>query len=199
MDEFLRDELSEMRAEDWRVRAELAVDGSLYDGYHPRMEEIHRRHAARLAEILDERGWPGASLVGEDGAEAAWLIAQHAISVPELQRRALALIREAAARGEAKAEHWARLEDRVRVHEGRPQLFGTQFDWDERGQMSPLPIEDVGGVEARRRAVGLPPLPETVRRQRAGIAATREEPPRDWHERQRRFEQWARATGWREI
>ncbi|HEY7864045.1 MAG TPA: DUF6624 domain-containing protein [Thermoanaerobaculia bacterium] len=199
MDELLRDELIEMRAEDWRVRAELAVDGSLYDGYNPRMEEIHRRNAARLSAILDEHGWPGISLVGQDGAEAAWLIAQHAISVPDLQRRALWFLREASARGEAKAEHWARLEDRVRVHEGRAQLFGTQFDWDEQGLMSPLPIEDVPGVEARRRAVGLPPLGETVRRQRASVAATREEPPLDWDARQRRFEQWARATGWREM
>jgi hypothetical protein len=195
--ERLRDELIEMMTEDWRLRAVLAVDGSLYDGYNPRMEEVHRRNASRLAEILDAHGWPGRSLVGEEGAEAAWRIAQHAISVPQLQRRALALLRDAAGRGDAKAEHWAQLEDRVRVHEGRPQLFGTQFDWDADGQMSPLPIEDPGGVEGRRRAVHLPPLAETVARQRAGVAATHETPPRDWHERERRFEEWARVTGWR--
>lgn len=38
-----------MRAEDERVRAELAADGSLLDGYHPRMAEAHRRNASRLA------------------------------------------------------------------------------------------------------------------------------------------------------
>ena len=65
--------------------------------------------------------------------------------------------------------------------------------------MSPLPIEDPAGVEARQRAVGLPPVAESVRRQRAGVAATQEAPPRDWQERQRRFEEWARVTGWRHV
>jgi hypothetical protein len=27
--------------EDHRVRAELAADGSLFDGYHPRMRAVH--------------------------------------------------------------------------------------------------------------------------------------------------------------
>ena len=38
----------EMIAEDDYVREELAADGSLYEGYHPRMEQTHRNHAARL-------------------------------------------------------------------------------------------------------------------------------------------------------
>ena len=45
--------------EDHRVRAELAADGSLFDGYHPRMRAVHEANAERLAAILSERGWPG--------------------------------------------------------------------------------------------------------------------------------------------
>jgi hypothetical protein len=75
----LRRELVALATEDRRVRQELAAEGSLYEGYHPRMEAIHRRNAARLATILDEHRWPVPSLVGPEGAEAAWLIAQHAI------------------------------------------------------------------------------------------------------------------------
>ena len=37
MNDALRDELVAMAEEDQRVRAELASDGSLFDGYHPRM------------------------------------------------------------------------------------------------------------------------------------------------------------------
>src|SRR5262245_10098602 len=85
MDETLRNELLDMAAEDQRVRAELAADGSLFDGYHPRMAEVHRRNAARLMDIIEEYGWPGRSLVGEDGAEAACLVLHHAIGDPPLQ------------------------------------------------------------------------------------------------------------------
>lgn len=49
----LREELLATEAEDRRVRAELAADGSLFDGYHPRMAEVHRRNAGRLAAPAD--------------------------------------------------------------------------------------------------------------------------------------------------
>jgi hypothetical protein len=55
-----------MAAEDRRVRAELAADGSLFDGYHPRMAQVHRRNAARHEASLDGHGWPAAALVVED-------------------------------------------------------------------------------------------------------------------------------------
>ncbi|MFY9609353.1 MAG: hypothetical protein WAU45_12160 [Blastocatellia bacterium] len=54
--EALRLELLRMRDEDQTLRAELADDGSLFDGYHPRVKEVHRRNAARLAEVIDQHG-----------------------------------------------------------------------------------------------------------------------------------------------
>lgn len=197
MNDELRERLLAMAAEDERVRAELAADGSLFQGYHPRMAEVHRRNAAELVGIIAEHGWPGKGLVGEEGAHAAWLILQHAIGDPPLQRRGLELLREAEGRGEVSAWQAALLEDRVRFFEGRPQRYGTQFDWDEEGRLSPLPVEDPAGVDERRAEVGLPPLAEDVRRKRAGVAQGSETPPRDWARRQREMEAWARSVGWR--
>ena len=194
----LRDELLLMRAEDELVREELAADGSLYEGYHSRMAEVHRKNGERLAEIINAYGWAGKSLVGEDGAEAAWIIVQHSIANPALQRQCLMLIGEAAKQGEAPAWQFAYLADRIRVLEGRPQIYGTSFDWDERGEMSPCEIEDIERVDERRRSVGLPPLAESVRRHREGAAQSNERPPADWHARQREIEDWARSVGWRD-
>src|SRR5437588_7863638 len=100
-----------MAAKDQRVRAELAVDGSLFEGYHPRMKAVHDENAARLTEIIEEHGWPGRGLVGEAGSRAAWLVPQHAIGHPELQRRGLVLLREAASRGEVAPAEVAVLDD----------------------------------------------------------------------------------------
>ena len=197
MNQSLRDELLDMAAEDQRVRAELAADGSLSGGYHPRMAEVHRRNAARLKAIIEEHGWPGRTLVGEDGAAAAWLVLHHAIGDPPLQRRGLELLRQAAVAGEVAAAQAAMLEDRVAFFEGRPQRYGTQLDWDEQGRLSPHPIDDLAGVDERRRSVGLPPLEESVRRAREEAAASGETPPRDRTERKRRAEEWARSVGWR--
>jgi hypothetical protein len=197
MDDMLREELLLMQAADERTRAELAAEGVLFDGYHPRMEAMHQRNAARFAEIIATHGWPDRELVGEDGAAAAWLIVQHAIGAPEFQRRCLALLQEAAARGAAPWSQVAYLEDRIRTFEGRPQRYGTQHDWDAQGELNPLPMEDAAHVDERRRAVGLGPLAEQTARLRAEAAAANEISPRDWDERQAQFVAWARQTGWR--
>src|SRR5262245_25282419 len=158
-DPELRAELLAMAEEDQRVRAELAADGSLFDGYHPRMAEVHRQNAARLSALLDQHGWPGAAVVGEDGSAAAWLVLQHAIGDPPVMCRGLELLARLEP-GTVDPVQLAMLEDRIRAFEGRPQRYGTQYDWDDRGQLSPLPIEDPGSVDDRRRAIGLGPLEE---------------------------------------
>jgi len=66
-----------------------------------------------LKEVVAEVGWPGRSAVGEDGAHAAWLLAQHADSDPAFQRKCLGLVTHAAACGEASSVELAYLTDRV--------------------------------------------------------------------------------------
>jgi hypothetical protein len=101
--------------------------------------------------------------VGPDAADAAWLVLQHSVGDPAVMRRGLALAQAAPAEDVDPAQV-AMLEDRVRVHSGLPQRYATQFDWDADGVLSPYPTEDQEGVEARRRAVGLPPLAESSAR-----------------------------------
>jgi hypothetical protein len=194
----IRRELLMMAAADAELRNALAADSSLFDGYHPRMRALHDTHAARLGSILDTHGWPGESQVGRDGGEAAWLIAQHAIAQPELQQRAWKLLAQAVARGEAPALQAAMLEDRIRSFQGRPQRYGTQFDWDENGEMSPLPIEELGTIDQRRRATGLRPLAEEIAIRRRDVADTGERPPKDWCARKRQIETWCKDVGWRD-
>src|ERR1700728_404343 len=86
VDDELRRELITMREEDSRVRAELMAANELGGAYVPRMEEVHTRNAARLRELIERHGWPAEDIAGKDGAEAAWIIVQHAIGEPEFQR-----------------------------------------------------------------------------------------------------------------
>ena len=193
----VRAELLALAEEDHRVRSELAANGSLFLGYHPRMRAVHEANADRLASILRRQGWPGEPQVGADGAKAAWLIVQHAIGRPALQREALEALRQAAARGEVQPSQPAMLEDRIRTLEGRPQRYGTQLDWDESGELSPLPLDEPEHVDERRRSVGLGPLADAVRSQRKAAAAEGERPPDDWHARRGEMETWLREAGWR--
>lgn len=191
------EELLAMAREDLKVRAQLAADGSLFRGYHPEMRAVHDRNAARLRAIVDARGWPGERQVGKEAAEAAWQIAQHAIAQPQFQRRILALIQQAVQEGNAPALQAAMLEDRIRCFEGRPQRYGTQFDWDADGRMSPLPLDDPDQVDNRRRDIGLEPLALQIHRHRAAMAEEAEQPPEDWAARQREMDAFCREVGWR--
>jgi hypothetical protein len=185
-----------LAAEDQRVRDELAADGTLFKGYHARMREVHERNAAVLDEFLTAQGWPGFHLVGRDGAEAAWRIAQHAIGLPAFQRKCLKLLRAAVARGDADPQHAAYLEDRIAFNERRPQKYGTQFDWDENGEMSPHPVDDFKAVDRRRRTLGMTPFAEHIAHMRDAWRKSNERPPANWKARQREIEEWARSVGW---
>jgi hypothetical protein len=115
---------------------------------------------ARLAEILDAHGWPTYDLVGEDGEEAAWAIAQHSDQDPAFQRRALELLRAAVAAGQASPGNLAYLEDRVAVGAGEPQRYGTQIACTADGPRPATPLADERAVEQLRAEAGLEPLAE---------------------------------------
>lgn len=184
-----------LAAHDLETRARLAADGSLFDGYHPEMQAVHEANARELEAMVAARGWPTADLAGDDGAEAAWLIAQHAIGLPPFQRHCLTLLKAAVDAGRAPAWQAAMMLDRILTFEGHPQIYGTQFDWDDGGEMSPRPIDDPDGVHGRRAEVGLEPLDQataTIRARDAGQPR-----PADLAERRRRMDAWARSVGWR--
>jgi hypothetical protein len=177
-DEALRRELLEMARVDQEVREGVMEAVQKQDtAFLRRMVSVDSANAKRLGEILDAHGWPGASRVGRDGARAAWLLAQHGPDA--LQKRALALM-QAAAPGEVDPADLALLTDRVRVDEGKLQLYGSQFSI-EADRIVPKPIEDPDRVDERRAAAGLPPLAEYYRlvEQEYGVPVVRpEEAPR---------------------
>jgi hypothetical protein len=121
---------------------------------------------AWLTKTVAEVGWPGRSMVGEDGAHAAWLLAQHADRDPAFQRRCLDLVTRAAACGEASPAELAYLTDRVLLAEGQAQEYGTQFTGREGGWVARR-LRDPEHVDERRAAAGLGPLADDMARMTA--------------------------------
>src|SRR3546814_20355699 len=102
----------------------------------------------RLAEIFDEHGWPGWSLVGQDGSTAAWAIVQHADLDLDFQRRGLELLEAAVDAGDASPGDLAYLTDRVLVAEGKPPVYGTHWGLSVPGEPEPrTPIADAANVQ----------------------------------------------------
>jgi hypothetical protein len=189
--EELRYELVAMAARDLQVREDLIRRGAIYDGYHPEMEAIHVQNASRLKEILAEHGWPLAGIVGDDAAEAAWLIVQHAIGDPPFQRQCLRLLQSAAETGKVPLWQPAMLEDRIRMFEGKPQIYGTQLETDSEGRVRPYLLEDPEHVEERRSKVGLELLSKRLAREKPAPK------PADPERFEREYQAWLRRVGWR--
>jgi hypothetical protein len=158
---------------------------------------VHDENATLLARVFEAIGWPGRHVLGEEGARAAFMVLQHAIGHPALQRRGLALMLDAIPAGQANALDAAYLSDRIAVFEGREQTFGTQFDWDANGQLSPAPVRDAETLDERRASVGLPPIADSIAEMRANAAAEGQRAPTDLAQRRADYETWARKAGWR--
>jgi hypothetical protein len=163
MNQALADELLEMAAEQ-RETVHLGTSEDVAERLAWR--EVTTRHADRLLEILDEFGWPGQALVGEEAARGAWLVAQHADRQLDVQRRAFELMAAAAEAGRASRYQLAFLQDRLLVNSGRPQIYGTQIADVRDGEPVPWPCEDPDHLDERRAAVGIPPFQEYVQAHR---------------------------------
>jgi hypothetical protein len=126
-------------------------------GDKSRLVALDENNTAWLRGVVDKIGWPGRSLVGEDGSHAAWLLAQHSDRFPAFQQRCLKLLERAAACSEASLADVARLTDRVLLAHGEDQIYGTQTSARD-GEYVAYRLRDPQEVEVRREAVGLPPL-----------------------------------------
>lgn len=148
----------------WVRRVQMPITGTWEDGEPPaalvELWTLVDEHDARLKEIIARQGWPGRSLVGEDGADAAWVIAQHADRHHEWRRAWLPLLEKAANDGEADPRHFARLADRVALVDRGTQLYGT---WAQAGPAGDVLFDppaqgSAEDVDVRRLAVGMPRL-----------------------------------------
>lgn len=150
----LREELLQMRELDQEVRK------SSEKGDFSKWEETDAANQKRIKQIVEQYGWPTFAMVGEDGAGAAWLIAQHSDRDKEFQRRVLALMDPQVKSGQASGKHYAYLYDRTHY----PQRYGTQGSCVSRDEWQPFDIEEIGTVDERRQALGMPSLSEYAKR-----------------------------------
>ena len=156
MDEELRAELVERAGRDQAARMSVRTNLAMTE-WEAVVAPVDRDNTARLRELIRRHGWPGRQLAGDDGAHAAWLLAQHA--PPELQEQCLPLLEDAVTRGDASAADLAYLRDRVLMHRGEPQLYGTQY-LQTGGVLELWMVRDPAGLDERRAALGLAPEAE---------------------------------------
>jgi hypothetical protein len=101
--------------QDMRIRSQT-------EGYWD--NDLDVKNTERMKEIVAEINWPTIPKVGEIGSNNAWLLVQHADHDVAFQAYCLELMKSVPA-NEIDSTNIAYLEDRVRVNQGRGQLYGT--------------------------------------------------------------------------
>jgi hypothetical protein len=129
-------------------------------------EAIVRTDAANtewLKARVARDGWPTQSDVGEKGAQAAWLLAQHADLDPVFQAEALRLMEPLTATGEVSKRDYAYLYDRIMLKLTGKQRYGTQWATCESGKRPLRPLEDEANLAELRRQMELEPVEDNAR------------------------------------
>ncbi len=153
-------EIIEMARVDQEMRETAAHNPNKWD------ISVDWHNTKRMKVIVAKIGWPNIVKVGQEAAHMAWLLVQHADHHVAFQKQCLALLlREP--KEEIQPREIGYLEDRIRVSEGRPQLYGTQFFLDnDTKTFQPRPIEDLEGLADRRATLGMEPFEDYEKRLR---------------------------------
>jgi hypothetical protein len=146
LNQSLADELLKMAEADQDMRTKVISGEAEWDS------SVDEASQARLKGIVDKKGWPTIPKVGVDASHAAWLLVQHAPSL-EFMEQCLELM-ETLPKGEISSANVAYLKDRVLMMNGKPQIYGTQFQGSGK-DMHVYSIEDAEHVDERRASVGL--------------------------------------------
>jgi hypothetical protein len=194
--ESIATKIINLKRNDLQLREELIKNGKLFNGYDKAMEELHNRNAKELNDIIDKIGYPTIDKVGKEACEAAWLVIQHSIGQPHFMKKCVRLLENAVSENKADPKNLAYLIDRIAVLEGKMQLYGTQFDWNENGELSPNQIDDLAKVNQRRKSIGLNTLEEQTVIIRRQAENENQSPPTDLKKRKKEYDEWRRKTGW---
>lgn len=192
----IAENIIDLKNADLALRDKLIQSGKLSEGYNEEMKELHNRNAKILNDIIDTIGYPTIDKVGKEANEATWLVIQHSIGQPEFMKKSAKLLESAVIENKADQKSLAYLIDRISVLEGKPQLYGTQFDWDENGNLSPNYFDDLSKVNERRKSIGLNTLEEQTEVIKKRVETENQSPPANFEKRKQEIEKWKKSVGW---
>ncbi len=185
-----------LRNTDIEFRERLVQNKRIGEGYNEEMKKLHNRNARILNHIIDTIGYPTIDKVGKEASEAAWMIIQHSIEQPDFMKKCVKLLERAVSENKAEARSLAYLTDRIATLEGKPQLYGTQFDWDENKKLSPKLFDNLAKVNQRRKSIGLKTLEEQTAIIRRQAENESQFPPTDFVKRKQEIDEWRKKVGW---
>lgn len=101
-----------------------------WQGWFKYRDTISKKHKIQLEEILNNYGYPGFSMVGEEVSEDYFLMAQHCDFDVAFQQKVLEKLTLEVKNGNARGSNLGFLTDRININLDKPQIYGTQLDYN---------------------------------------------------------------------
>ncbi|HZZ30539.1 MAG TPA: DUF6624 domain-containing protein [Phenylobacterium sp.] len=118
------------------------------------IKPIDEANLKALLAMLPPEGWFTISKYGKAGSNVAFLIVQHS-DISQWSRFA-PVLEKLAAQGEVRGGDYALMYDRLALHDGRLQRYGSQMVC-QAGKYVPDRLEDPDHLDERRAALGMTP------------------------------------------
>ncbi len=182
-----------MEKEDLELREKLIQEKLLFDGYNQKMRELHNENGLKLKKIIDEIGFESIDKFDEKVKDAVFLIIQHNIDNPPFMKFCLEKLKKT--KNFSKIQI-AQLSDRIALFEGKPQKYGTQFDYDKHGILNPSHYDNLLKVNNRRAKIGLNSLEEQIEVIRNRAKLENQKPPKDFDLKIKEYNHWRKEVGW---
>lgn len=149
--------LDQERMVAWRAANEEGAESQRARQLWTRQAHIDADNLEWLAGQVRHHGWPRTCAVGNEGALAAFLLAQHADENLQVQRDLKVALEAAVNQHDAAKRFLAYIVDRIRVSEGKPQIYGTQ--WSSSGEL--WPVENPADLDRLRSTMELGPVEDS--------------------------------------
>jgi hypothetical protein len=121
------------------------------------MGTVDSDNTAWLRKVCGEIGWLDCGRFGEETSHAAFLFVQHSGDLPLMVAVLPEIEKDLKAGKMRDGQSYALLYDRMKLHLGEKQRFGTQVSSNQEGDIVVLPIEDKNKVEQYRKELGIFP------------------------------------------
>lgn len=122
------------------------------------VEEQDKVLEKEVIAIIDTYGWLGISEVGRLANGTLWAVLQHG-SIASKNKYS-PLLKASVLKHESQPSHYARMIDRMLINDDKPQVFGTQIEYNSTAKPSFFPIEKPEYINKRRKEIGLNSIQE---------------------------------------
>lgn len=167
----IKAELEKIYDNDQKLRKEWDILSKKYDkeseeikNHLNKIAKNEKENLIKIESIISKHGWPAKEEVGTKGLYAIWLVIQH--SNKKIMLKYYNYLEKLIQDGLISKSDFATFKDRLLILQGKKQIYGTQYIYDEKHKKYRLePIENINEVNNLRKEVGLPPL-KTIKKNR---------------------------------